>query len=90
VNHGTSDTTFTLTPNTFHVWDEVTTLDLDFGMETEGSANEYTFQFTSSSIATTLILPDNIKWASDPNIQNNKIYQISVLNNLGTILEFNV
>jgi hypothetical protein len=43
VNHGTSNTTFTLTPNTFHVWDEVITLDLDFGTEIEGVANEYLF-----------------------------------------------
>jgi hypothetical protein len=90
VNHGTSDTTFILTPNTFHVWDEVTTLDLDFGTETEGVANEYIFQFTSGNATTTLTLPDNIKWTSEPNIQANKTYQISILNNLGTILEFNV
>ena len=32
VNHGTGDTTFTLTPNTFHVWDEVTSLTLNFGL----------------------------------------------------------
>lgn len=90
VNHGTSDTTFTLTPNTFHVWDEVTTLDLDFGIETEGVANEYIFQFTSGSEPTSLSLLDAIKWITEPNIQANKIYQISILNNLGTILEFEV
>ena len=34
VNHGTSDTTFTLTPNTFHIWDEVNALTLTLGDET--------------------------------------------------------
>ena len=90
VNHGTSDTTFTLTPNTFHVWDEVATLDLSFGEETSGIANEYLFQFTSGATATTLTLPDDIKWANDsaPTIAENMIYQISVLKGLASVLEF--
>lgn len=91
VNHGTSDTTFALTPNTFHVWDEVASLDLSFAEEQAGVANEYLFQFTSGATATTLTLPDSIKWANDvaPTIAENKIYQISVLKGLGSVLEFN-
>lgn len=90
VNHGTSDTTFTLTPNTFHIWDEVGSLDLDLGAETGGVANEYLFQFTSGSEPTSLSLPDDIKWANNtpPTISANKIYQISILNNLAVCLEF--
>ena len=89
VNHGTSDTTFALTPNTFHVWDEVASLDLSFAEETAGVANEYLFQFTSGATATTLTLPD-VKWASDtaPTIEANRVYQISVLKGLGSVLEF--
>ena len=90
INHGTSDTTFTLTPNTFHVWDEVTSLDLSFGEETEGIANEFLFQFTSGATATTLILPDTIKWANDevPTIETNMIYQVSILKGLASVLGF--
>lgn len=88
VNHGTSDTTFTLTPNTFHVWDEVTALDLSFGEETEGVANEYLFQFTSGATATSLSLPDGIKWANEPTIAENMIFQISVLKGLASVLSF--
>ena len=90
INHGTSDTTFTLTPNTFHVWDEVTALDLSFGEETEGMANEFLFQFTSGATATTLTLPDTIKWANDevPTIEANMIYQVSILKGLASVLEF--
>lgn len=90
VNHGASDTTFTLTPNTFHVWDEISALTLSFGDETAGVANEFVFQFTSGSTATSLTLPDGIKWVNDtvPTISENKIYQISVLNNLAAALEF--
>lgn len=90
VYHGTSDTTFTLTPNTFHVWDEVASLDLSFGEETSGVANEFLFQFTSGATATTLTLPSDIKWANDtaPTIAENMIYQISVLKGLASVLEF--
>ena len=91
VNHGTNDTTFTLTPNTFHVWDEVTSLTLNFGNETSGVANEYLFQFASGPTATSLTLPDDIKWANDnvPTIEANMIYQVSVLRGLASVLEFN-
>lgn len=91
VNHGTGDTTFTLTPNTFHVWDEVTSLTLNFGSGISGVANEYLFQFTSGPTATSLTLPDDIKWANDnaPTIEANMIYQVSVLRGLASVLEFN-
>ena len=91
VNHGTGDTTFTLTPNTFHVWDEVTSLTLNFGNETSGVANEYLFQFTSGPTATSLTLPNSIKWANDNalTINTNMIYQVSILRGLASVLEFN-
>lgn len=91
VSHGTGETTFTLTPNTFHVWDEVASLDLSFANEQAGVANEYLFQFASGSTATTLTLPDGLKWANDsaPTIAENMIYQVSVLKGLASVLEFN-
>ena len=90
VSHGTTDTTLTLTPNTFHIWDEVSSLTLILGAETSGVANEYTFQFTSGSEPTTLSLPDDIKWTGGeiPTIEANKIYQISILKGLGSVLEW--
>lgn len=90
VSHGTADTTLTLTPNTFHIWDEVGSLTLRLGTETSGVANEYLFQFTSGSTATTLSLPDDIKWTGGetPTIEANKIYQVSILKGLGSVLEW--
>ena len=90
VNHGTSDTTFALTPNTFHVWEEVSALTLTLGSETAGVANEFLFQFTSGTTATTLTLPDDIKWANDsaPTIGENMIYQVSILKGMASVLEF--
>lgn len=87
VSHGTSDTTFTLTPNTFHVWDEVASLDLSFGEETSGVANEFLFQFTSGATATTLTLPDTVEWVNGAlMIEADKTYQISIVNNIGLII----
>ena len=88
VNHGTSDRTFTLTPNTFHVWGEMTAMTLTLGTETTGVANEYLFQFTSPATPTTLTLPDDIKFSEGLVIEANKIYQISILKGLGSYLKF--
>lgn len=89
VNHGISDTTFALTPNVLHVWDEVAELSLTLANPTDTTiANEYLFQFTSGTIATTLTLPDTVKWLETPSIESDKVYQVSILNNFGTILGF--
>ena len=86
VDHGTEDTIFTLTPNVFHVWGEVSSLDLDLGESIDGIVNEYLFQFTSGEVPTTLILPDTIKWLHfSPEIVENTTYQCSIINNIGII-----
>lgn len=86
VNHGTKDTTFVLTPNTFHVWGEVSSLEISLGKEVSGIINEFLFQFESGSVATTLILPDSIKWVNEtPMVEANKTYQCSIINNIGVI-----
>lgn len=90
VEHGTSDTSFTLTSNTFHVWDEVGALTLTLGEETAGVANEYFFQFISGTEPTVLTLPDSIKWANDeiPIIESGYIYQVSILKGFATLMKF--
>lgn len=88
VNHGTSDRTFELTPNTFHVWDEMSAMTLTLGAETDGVANEYLFQFTSPATPTSLTLPNDIKFSEDLTIEANKIYQISILKGLGSVLSW--
>lgn len=88
-NHGTSSTTFTLTPNVLHVWGTVRKLTLTLGSEVLGVANEYLFQFTSGSTATTLSLPTSVKWQEDLTIEKNKTYQVSILNGFATVLSFN-
>ena len=92
LNHDTSNTTISeLTPNVFHIWGTVTSLNITLGEKTtDGFINEYIFQFTSGTTATTLTLPTEIKWANGvaPNIIAGATYQISIVNELGTILSF--
>ena len=87
VDHGTTNTSFSLSPNTFHVWDEVASLDLSFTSGDESVTNEYLFQFVSGGIPATLSLPDGIRWiGGEPNIEANKTYQISIVDNIGLIV----
>ena len=86
IDHGTGDTTFVLTPNILHKWGTVTSLTLTLAVPTDTTvANYYMVQFTCGSSATSLNLPDTIKWITEPNIEANKTYQISILDNLGVI-----
>ena len=86
VNHGTSDTTFALTPNVLHIWDTVTSLTLTLATPTDSTiVNEYMFQFTSGSTATTLSLPSTVAWDKDKGaltVESGYIYQVSILNNV--------
>ena len=53
--------------------------------------NEYIFEiYTNATTVPTLDLPDTIKWVSGdaPVLEENKIYQISIINNLGTVLSW--
>lgn len=85
VDHGTSDTTFELTPNVFHKWGEVSSLSLTLGAETTGVLNEYMFQFTSGATATVLTLPETVKYIGDSTIEAGKTYQVSIINNLAVL-----
>lgn len=86
IEHETSDTSLALTPNEYHIWDVVSSLSLSLAAPSDTSIyNEYMFEFTSGSSATTLTLPSDIKWVVEPDIQANTTYQVSIVNNLGVI-----
>lgn len=82
VNHGTSDTTFTLTPNVMHIWGTVTSLTLSLPTDSNSTLDEFMFTFTSGSTPTTLSLPSTVKWVQDIEVEANKTYQVSIVNNL--------
>ena len=84
-----TDTQLTILPNVLNVWGEVSELSITLAQPADASiVNEYMIQFTSGETATTLMLPSDIKWMSTPTIQANKVYQISIVNNLAVIGEF--
>ena len=83
-----TETTVEIAPNVLNLWGEVAELDITLAEADATKVNEYMFQFTSGETATTLTLPAEIKWVSAPNIQANKTYQVSIINNLGVIGEF--
>ena len=76
-------------PNVLNVWGEVSELAITLLPPADARiVNEYMVQFSSGETATTLVLPADIKWMSAPIIQANKVYQLSIVNNLAVIGEF--
>lgn len=90
VEHGTSNTTATLTPNVLHRWGPVTALDISFASADSGYAAEYMFEFVSGSTATELTMPSSVKWDDKLDtpltIEAGKIYQVSVEHNIGLLV----
>ena len=83
-----TETTVEIAPNVLNLWGEVASLDISLAEADTTKVNEYMFQFTSGATATTLVLPAEIKWISAPSVQANKVYQVSIINNLAVIGEF--
>ena len=88
VDHGTADTTFTLPPNQYHTWGEVTSLTLTLGAGTSGQANGYWFSLDSGDTATTLSLPQTVK--TDIVVESNMHYECSIVGNYMTFEEWEV
>lgn len=84
INHGANDTIIKINPNVFHLWDTVESLNIT--LDTGLPSDEYSFQFTSGSVATNLQITDNIKWLNELLIESNKTYQVSIKNNYGVII----
>ena len=82
-----TDATAELAPNTFYRWGEIAALSITLETPTnEAITNEYCFEFVSGSTATTLTVPDTIRWAQEPSIDTGKTYQVSILNQIGVII----
>lgn len=76
----------TLQPNIFYNFGEAATVDVTLAPEIEGKYSEYMFEFRSSATATVLTVPDTVTWVNEPEIEANKTYQVSILNNIGLIV----
>lgn len=73
--------------NKFYKFGEVTELNLTLAEITDNTQlNEFMFEFISGATATTLTLPNTIKWLETPSVEVNKIYQCSIVDNVGVLL----
>ena len=82
----TSASTIEINSNTFYKFGEVASLNITLASITDNTIyNEYMFEFVSGTTATTLTLPSSIKWLETPTIDANKIYQCSIVNNIGIL-----
>lgn len=83
----TSASTIEINSNTFYKFGEVASLNITLTSITDNTIyNEYMFEFVSGATATTLTLPDTIKWLETPTIDANKIYQCSIVDNIGLLV----
>lgn len=90
VNHGTNETTFSLTPNTMHIWGEVEKLTLSCASNPEQDIlAEYCFQFTSPGTKATTLILTGVKWYDDivPPVFPGKTYQASIVNGVIIMIE---
>ena len=83
-----SSASFVIDPNKMYMFGNRTTLTINLLPGESGIVNEYMFQFTSGSIATTLNVPNSVVWLKEPDIQTGKKYAVSIENNLGIIGEW--
>lgn len=85
---GDPSSTFALDPNKMYMFGTRTSLTISLNPGESGIVNEYMFQFTSGSTATTLYVPNTVIWMKEPDIQSGKKYAVSIENNLGIIGEW--
>ena len=81
-------TSYSIEPNKLYLFGAKADLTISLVQGESDIVNEYMIQFISGSTATTLNVPSTVSWIKDPDIQSNKIYQVSIVNNLGVIGEW--
>lgn len=75
-----ADTVATLQPGKLYVFPEMATLTIQFMQTRIDTYREYHFIFQSGATATVLALPEGVK--SDMAVEPNRIYEVSIVDNL--------
>lgn len=88
-----TSSSMTLSPNIYYrnTSTSLSTLTITLGSVSNSNIiNEYFVEFTTRSAGTTVSLPSTIKWANGetPSFEASTTYQISIVNNLGTVQKF--
>lgn len=77
------ETEIAIEPNVFHKWGVITSLNITLLPPTDLTiTNEYILEFAVGETIPTITFTDNLKFSGDLEITANKIYQISIVNNL--------
>lgn len=89
IDHGTSNTSISINAFEYHRWGIIPTLVINIPNKpvTNGIINVYMLEFVSGSVATKIAFPTYIK-TSPYTIETNKVYRVTVINNLATIKSF--
>lgn len=69
----------TISPQTFNVWDEMSSLAITLGTPVSGIKNEYIFSFNSGATATALTVSPTVTWTSTLSTQANKHYEANIV-----------
>lgn len=88
-----SSSSMTLFPNFYYrnTSTSLSSLTIILGRGDNGNIiNEYFVEFTTSSSGTTVSFPSTVKWANGetPTFEAGCTYQVSIVNNLGTVQKF--
>lgn len=88
-----TSSSMTLSPNIYYrnTSTSLSTLTITLGSVSNSNIiNEYFVEFTTRSAGTSVSLPSTIKWANGetPTFEASTTYQISIVNNLGTVQKF--
>lgn len=86
INHGITNTTTTIEPNKFYIWDAVGSLNITLATPSETEfVNIYAFQFSCGGSPTNLVI-NGVKWiGEEPSLETDKTYQVTILNGLAAI-----
>lgn len=88
-----SSSSMTLSPNIYYrnTSTSLSSLTITLGsVSNRNIINEYFVEFTTSSSGTTVSLPSKVKWSNGetPTFEAGCTYQVSIVNNFGTIQKF--
>ena len=79
-------TSYSLEANKMYIFGEKATLNIELQAAADTTVvNEYLLQFISGATPTEFTYPDTVKFVQEFEVEANKTYQVSILNNIGVI-----
>lgn len=90
IDHGTNDSTFSLTPNKYHRWGTMSSLSISLAPASDNTVvSNYGFEFTSGATPTSFSYPSDVQFIHEIKIEANKRYQGIISNGMGVLVSVN-